>query len=370
MHITDLSTYNYRNLEDQNISLHSGVNFLIGKNGQGKTNFIEAISLLSRGRSFKTSKSRELVKSGTKETSVFANVKNAELEFNIGIAIKQGEKEYYFNQDKLPSLKDFIGRLIAISFSPDDLNLIKGGPLERRNFLDKHILDIKPSYIDHVFSYQRALKNKSNILKNNFSAGKNDLMPWNQILSESGSHIMKERLLLLEKILPRVAHYYRIFSNEDSEVKISIKNGSFSYDNYTAENLMQAFQNNIERELTQKNCIIGIHKDDIEVTLNGKNARFYASQGETRSLVLAMKISVLDEIENTREMLPLLLLDDVDSELDSSRRQALADIIFSKERQIIITGTQLPHFEQQKSSNFFIFDVSHGVVSRSVSVHG
>lgn len=365
MYIENLSTYNYRNLEDQNVQLHSGVNFLIGKNGQGKTNFVEAISLLSRGRSFKTSKSKELVKNGAKESSVFANIIHTEQKFNLGLALKPNEKTYYFNQDKLPSLKDFIGRLISISFSPDDLNLIKGAPVERRNFLDKHLLDINPGYIEHVFTYQRALKNKNNILKNGPNPKENDLLPWNQLMCDSGIHIMKQRASFLQQLLPRVKHYYRVFSGEKSGIDINIKNTRVDYENISFENLSQSFQENIDKEIMQRAALTGVHKDEIDVFLNGKNARFYASQGETRSLVLALKISVLDEIEAVRNMLPVLLLDDVDSELDLSRRQALADIIFSKERQIVITGTQLPHFEQQKDNNFFIFDVSNGVVSKS-----
>lgn len=365
MYIESLATYNYRNLSDQNIVLHPGVNFVIGKNGQGKTNFIEAISLLSRGRSFRTSKQKELIKSEQKESSVFANIVNDGQTFNLGIALKAKEKEYYFNQDKQASLKDFISKLISISFTPDDLTLIKEGPQERRNFLDKHILDIRPSYIDAVFSYQRALKNKNNILKNNSFINKNEIIPWNQILAQAAVQMMKERSYFVRDLGPKVSEYYNIFASQESNVTLQIKNTYLNYKDINQEDILKAFEENIEREISQRSCLIGVHKDELEVNLNGKHSRFYASQGETRSLVLALKISVLDQIENTRKINPVLLLDDVDSELDSSRKQALADIIFAKERQIIITGTQLPHFEQQKSGNFFVFNVSEGNIRRT-----
>ena len=362
MHIQSVSTYNFRNLEDQNTSLHQGVNFIIGQNGQGKTNFIEAISLLSRGRSFRTSKSKELIKSGKKEASVFANINNDSQVFNLGLSIKNKEREYFLNQDRLPSLKEFISRLLLISFSPDDLSLIKGAPQERRNFLDKHILDIKPSYIEHVFSYQRALKNKANLLNSAATVTARDLSPWNQILSEAAVNIIKERKNIIYDLIPRLTHYYRIFSNEDSSITFNITNKYFSYSDTDRDLYYQTLNNMSEKEIIYKSCLAGVHKDEIEINLNNKNSRFYASQGETRSLVLALKIAVLDEIEEKRQQVPVLLLDDVDSELDLSRRQALGDIIFAKERQIIITGTQLPHFEKKTGSKYFVFNVNKGQI--------
>lgn len=364
MKIQNISTYNFRNLSNQNTELYSGVNFIIGKNGQGKTNFIEAVSILSRGKSFRSNKVRELINNSQKEGSVFAGVSDKGFGFNLGIALKSKEKEYYFNNDKLSSLKEFIGRFLCITFSPDDLSLIKGGPLERRNFIDKHILDVKPSYIEAIFSYQRALKNKSSLIKHNHSVKAEQLEPWNLILAESGLKIMRERLNMLQLLQPGILEYYRIFAGTGSEVKINIKNSNLDYKNINFDSLVQAYRENADKEILNKSCLTGVHKDEIEINLDGKNSRFFASQGESRSLVLAMKISVLDQIENSRKIIPVLILDDVDSELDISRRQALADIIFSKERQIIISGTELPEFEQKKSSDYFVFEVSNGSVEK------
>lgn len=365
MFIESLSTYNFRNLEDQTVKLSPRVNFIIGENGQGKTNFVEAISLLGRGRSFRTNKAKEFIQSGKKEGSIFANITEAGAKFNLGVSFKREEREYYFNQDKLSSLKQYLGRLVSVSFSPDDLTLIKGGPLGRRNFFDKHILDINQRYIDSIFSYQKALKNKSHILKNSATIQKDQLIPWNTILSEAGAVIIAERLKFIESLTPRVNEYYRIFSKDQTEITVSIRNFQVDYSSFGKESLAQSFDEHRDREIASRSCLVGPHRDEFEIKLNGRTSRVYASQGETRSLVLALKLAVIEEIEDKRRIVPVLILDDVDSELDMSRRQALIEIVFSRERQIVITGTQFHKFEQEKAPEFFLFSVVDGVLRQS-----
>ena len=364
MYIKSLSTYNFRNLEDQSIFLCPSVNFIIGRNGQGKTNFIESISLLSRGKSFRTNKNKEFIKIGAKEASIFSSVFEKDNEFSLGISLIEEGKEYFYNQDKVSSLKEYIGRLISITFSPDDLDLIKGGPQARRNFIDKHILDIKAGYLDLLFDYQRALKNKNRIIKTSAVIYKKEITPWNLILCESGSKIMKERAQFINLISPLADKYYKMFTEQEEKISLTMKNTKLNYSEIGEENFYQALESNYEKEISLKSSTVGVHRDEIEIKLSSRDSRIFASQGETRSLVLALKLAVLDIIEAEKNTRPVLLLDDVDSELDAFRRNALMDIVFSKDRQIIITGTQLGEFKQKNSLKFQVFRVCNGQVLR------
>lgn len=192
-------------------------------------------------------------------------------------------------------------------------------------------------------------------------------MPWNIILSRTGAFISQKRIEFCELLESRVERFYRIFSNDDSRISLVVKSSIRRENSVTEEKYLGELEKAVQREILMKTCLAGVHRDELEVTLNAKPSRIFSSQGESRSLVLAMKLAALEIIESDKGERPLLLLDDVDSELDRYRRRALLDIAFEKDRQIVITGTQLPVLESELASDCLIFEVSGGKIQQKTA---
>ena len=152
MHLSSLRLYNFRNFTEEQIQFAPQVNFVVGRNGQGKTNLIEAVNVLSLARSFRTSTVTDLVRWGEKEASAFAQIHQRDGDLELGIAIKGKTKTAYVNGNKVAALGDYVGKLMCVSFSPDDLELVKGGPKERRNFIDRHLIDVRPGLMSQMLN--------------------------------------------------------------------------------------------------------------------------------------------------------------------------------------------------------------------------
>ena len=362
MVINSLTIYNFRNLLHQSIQLFPEVNFLVGQNGHGKTNFIEAIYCLSRGKSFRTSKLKEIVNKENEEASVFAKIISADISTTIGLSIKNGEKQYYLNHENVKSIRDILGKIVCITFTPNDLALVKGGPSERRSFIDKHVMDSRSSFVEPILTYQRALKHKNLLLKNNIRS-ENELLPWNRIMAEAGYEIYNERRNFIQQLEPKVEKYYRRFSNESTEIKLSLSETRHATENYKShEEMFEALNKLASNEIKLRSTIAGPHRQELSINIDNKNSRMFSSQGEARSMVLALKLSALEIIEENINESPITLLDDVDSELDAHRREALMEMIFSKGRQVIVTATHIRANELDQIGKYAVFDVSNGSI--------
>lgn len=342
MHIESLKLYNFRNLEDCTVSFSPGANFIIGPNGQGKTNLVEAINLLSLGRSFRTVTLRDLIRWKADACSVFADVCSSSGNFQLGIAIDGESRKAYLNGEQVDFMGDFLGRLMCISFSPTDLALIKGSPQERRKFIDKHLVDLDPHVMTTLVEYHRALRNKNVVLKGGVSDARM-LDSWNTLLAENAVKIHNARVTFIERLQELVNSIYQRFSKNDGEVTMRLKSSIFPAElPATVEMATTRLEHARDREILIRSSAIGPHRDEIVIELGGKSARAFASQGQSRTLVLAMKLSVLELLEKERSESPIILLDDVESELDSSRRRALEELVRTHRCQIFVTGTSLP----------------------------
>ncbi len=337
MLLDTIKSYHFRNLVDAPIRFSSGVNVIIGKNGQGKTSLLEAIHVLSLTKSFRTSLSKELISWGEKEGSVHAKVLSSAGEYEIGVSFQERSRTLYLNHQKVKLLSDYLGKLICVSFSPADLNLLQGAPSERRRFLDKYMVDITPSLIENLLTYNRALQNKNKLLKE----GIQDLSlldPWNDILAREALVIRRERMRFLERLEEKAGAIYRKFSAPDGELALSLLS------NYGAQGddvdlLINEFKNMRSREAAYGGSLLGPQRDDIEILFGGREARAFASQGQARSMVLSLTLGVIELIEEKFNESPLVLLDDVNSELDLGRSEAFFDLVLRQKRQIFITGT-------------------------------
>lgn len=365
MHISSLRTYHFRNLSDQVVEFAPGINFISGRNGHGKTNLLEAISLLSHTKSFRTSDSADLVKAGERAASVFGHVQrdNGD-EIDLGIAIEDGAKSAYLGPDKCRTLPEFIGKLACITFTPDDLDLVKAGPAGRRKFLDRHIVDLNPQIIEHLVTLSRAFKHKSALLRDehlDMSTLAEKLEAWNTIIATAALEVETARRALVQGLSERVAHLYGMFGATGEALELALESELPA--DLSIESVHSYLNANMQREIAQRRNIAGPQRDDLAISLAGRDARTFASQGQARSIVLVLKLAVLDLLSSKLGEQPVLLLDDVDSELDHGRLNILYGMILNRPGcQVIATGTEPSPFVRERS-DVRLIQVQGGVVA-------
>jgi DNA replication and repair protein RecF len=340
VHLKQLKVYQYRNFASANCSFSPGMNYLVGSNAQGKTNLIEAINFLSVARSFRTSKKTDLIKWEDREASIFGTVQQTLGDLNLGVVFQNGKSKFLVNNNPITSASEFVGRFVVVSFFPDDLELVKAGPSTRRKLIDRHCVDINPSELFCFLRFNQALRNKSELLKSG-SVERNQLEAWNYLLAQNAIKITKARRDFIERLNP-------IFSAMHAETTASLDAPSLTLKSdfltATGEVLSEndaflAYQQVSSREIASRRSLFGSQRDDIDILLGERSARAFASQGQSRSLVLSLKIAITTLIEQQLGDSPLLLLDDVDSELDLTRRDGLFSKLLGTNRQIIMTGT-------------------------------
>ena len=362
MFVSKLKVYNFRNLVDQTISFSKGPVYITGLNGNGKTNIVEAIYLLSGSRSFRTNTNGELLKWGQRESSIFGTVEHKTGSDELGISFSPGQRTAYRNGNELASIAELMGRCSVIAFSPSDLTLVKGSPSSRRKFLDRHMVDVQPSFLNTLMAYQRALASKSAILKTP-EATLSELRPWNELLTEYGGKIVESRLNFLQSLREKAARFHGLFAQSDGELTVTLESelmdagGALSLDAVAAQ-----FERVAQRELATRSPVYGPHRDDIAIAHGGIDSRAYASQGQTRSIVLALKLGVIELLEERLGESPICVLDDVDSELDGARSERLFQALTRQERQIIVTGTTEPPQQLAACSELQVVRVSAGEV--------
>ena len=217
MFVSKVKVHKFRNLADQQVELSSGAVFITGLNGNGKTNLLEAIYLLTGSRSFRTNSSSELPHFGDKECSIFGTVTHKSGTEELGLIFSSGERSALLNGNPLPSITELLGRLRAVAFSPADLQLVKGAPALRRKFLDRHMVDLNPSYLKLLMSYQRALASKSALLKQQGTSYQ-QLLPWNELLADYGGKIVDNRVNFIQSLGERAAAFHREYAPTDGEI--------------------------------------------------------------------------------------------------------------------------------------------------------
>jgi len=339
--ISECRLFCFRNLRDQQIKFSDKNNLIIGRNGQGKTNLIEAISLLSQARSFRTHRNHELIRFGSNEASVFGKVERTHGTEEIGIILEKDSRRAFVDQAEIKPITRFLGRLPSVNFTPDDLEIVKGGPQLRRSMIDRHLVDCHQPLLEHLIAYQRALKHKNATLRS-AEANPQLISPWNRLMAVNATALVTARRDFLAKLEVAAQEHHLAFAPQDGELRLEWIETATEVDSEpSAEAIFDRLEAAGDRELRLRSAVLGPHRDDLRITIGNIDARHYASQGQARSIVLALKLGLIDLIEKAREESPLILLDDVDSELDNFRSDLLFERIFSGTRQTFITGTEL-----------------------------
>ncbi len=334
----------FRNIDDCRIEFSPGVNVLLGENAQGKTNAIEGIYLFARGKSFRKSDERDLIKFGEEGFRTEIEYIDKSGENTLEYSVFGKERRRKRNGYKLKGASELIGNFRAVLFVPDDLNLVKGGPDDRREFLNVSISQYYPSYIGYYRSFKHSLENRNAILKaasKGLYFDEKELNSWSEVLSAYASYVYLMRIEYLKKLeLYAKEELYKI-SGGAEELTLTYKSSieeSFVRDEIK-KRYLDIFSSNTEREIAAGVTLYGPQRDDIVIKINGCEAKGFASQGQQRSTVLAIKLGEGEVGYEISGEYPVYLLDDVLSELDAERQR----FILSKRenRQIIISGCDM-----------------------------
>lgn len=340
MKIKRFRAENFRNAADCDISFCDGVNLLYGENAQGKTNAVEGIYLFARGRSFRKTGEKEIVRFGEEGFSLSLTYEKEGEENDLSYTVYKNERKRMKNGYKV-SLSEMIGDFRAVLFIPDHLLMVKQGPEERRSFLDIAISQCYPAYLKYYSDYKRTAEERNALLRfasKGMAIDHEELRSWSYSLSQYASYLYLYRKNYIERLQGYAASFMKEISDGKEELSLSYKCDIESTEDRgcAMKRYFEVFTSDISREIAAGTTLFGLFRDDMEIMINGKSARFFASQGQQRSAVLSLKLA---EGEVSREMTgeyPVFLFDDVLSELDEKRRNYL--LRERGEKQIVITS--------------------------------
>ena len=361
MYLETLRTTDFRNLED-GIACRPGLNILVGDNGQGKTNWLEAIFLLATTRSFKTARLPEAIRFGAEMAIIGGDVRqSAEIIHKLQAVITDGSKAFSINGKREPTSR-YIGELHAVVFNADELEVVRGQPEARRKFLDNGIVSIYPAYLQTITDYNRVIKQKNSLLQTSrdgtweLNKTIESLTPWNEQPTALASRIYKARLRFVERLNEVLERH--MFGNEDVSIRYaSTLEGKGDLSDYEAL-VTERLKLRIQAEVVAGHSLIGPHRDDMEIKLGGHDLRKYGSSGQQRSALLLLQLANLAVFHSQRAEYPLFLLDDIDSELDYKRIGELLEFLEDKTQTFVTTSKE--NFVQNFGLGAAVFEIEKG----------
>lgn len=346
MIVKRMSVSGFRNIEDTEIEFCDGVNLLLGDNAQGKTNLLEAIYYISLGKSFRGATESEMIGFGKDFARISLDFCDSIREQNVSVGIfRDKRRKFEQNGVRIFKMSDIVGALRAVLFSPENLSLVKDGPSERRNWLDVAICQSRPVYMQTLSQFNKILKQRNRLLKDaddNRSAFNDTIYFWSEQLARRSAVLTGFRNLYTASAGEQVKRFFAEMTGENEKPRLTYVSSSklageeCCDEKAVYEAYLKLLTSNLEREIAVGSTLWGAHKDDVDIRLNEKTARDYASQGQQRSLALAMKLAEGEICKKESGEYPVFLLDDVLSELDSKRRAYLLSEISG--RQVIMTG--------------------------------
>ena len=357
MIIKSIELQNFRNYEDLNISFDEGTNIFYGDNAQGKTNILEAAYLSGTTKSHKCSKDKEMIRFGEQEAHIRTVVVKKDKEYQIDMHLKNNRsKGIAINKVPIKKASELFGILNMVFFSPEDLNIIKNGPAERRRFLDSELCQLDKIYLSDLTTYNKILNQRNKLLKDMvYRPDLKDTLPvWDMQLVETGRKIIRRRKQFVDE-LNEIVHdiHYRISGEKEDlllQYEPSIEDIFFEDELFRVK----------ERDMRQCMTSVGPHRDDLLFSIGEVDIRKFGSQGQQRTSALSLKLSEIELVKRSIHDTPVLLLDDVLSELDSNRQNYLLNSIH--DTQTLITCTGLDEFVKNRFQINKIFKVVQGTV--------
>lgn len=368
MNVKSIRLINFRNYKNINVNFNENINIFIGKNAQGKTNLLEAIYMCSSGKSFRTNKDKDIINFQKKEAYIGANMLVGNFDKFIEVKLDmERSKIIRVNKNELKNQKELYSGLSMVVFNPDDLKIVKDGPQERRNFIDQGISQLKPVYNHNLGRYLNVLFQRSKLLKSSkFKRDIGLLDVFDSQLARLGTAIILERYNFIKELSDICKDVHNNLTHGKESIDIRYNSNVPILDNKQDMEKMylQLLKDNNLRDLECGNTQIGPHRDDMPTFIDGKDVRIFGSQGQQRTIVLTLKLAEVELIKKDRGMYPVVLLDDVFSELDEERRKYLTKSF--KDMQTFITMTDAVDIDSLGNVDKSIFYIDNGRLERRV----
>lgn len=383
MYLKTLHLRQFRNYQEQRVEFNAPKTILVGNNAQGKSNLLEAVELLATLKSHRAVRDRDLVREGSADSKITAALERAYGPVELALTLRtQGRRTVALNQEGLRRQMDFLGILNAVQFSSLDLDLVRGAPDRRRSWVDSLLIQLEPVYSHILQQYNQVLRQRNALLKGfrtqeRESASRpeqsrlyktqdsKELALWDAQLATTGSRVTRRRARVLKRLAPLAQVWHARISGKAELLEVRYE-PNIRLEQDDPEQVQQAFLEKIQlrqvAEQHQGTTLVGPHRDEVEFTINQTPAKAYGSQGQQRTLVLALKLAELKLIEEIVGEQPLLLLDDVLAELDPTRQNQLLDAIQDR-FQTLITTTHLGSFDARWLSSSQILSVQAGQIS-------
>ena len=362
MRVNKLSLKNYRNLCEETVEFDEKINVICGENAQGKTNLIEALWLLTGARSFRGAKDKDLVMFGCDRTEVCGEIEFSDRKNEIEIKIAQGKRLATVNGINRGAAPAIIGLFKAVIFSPEHLTLIKGGPENRRKLIDAAICQLKPTYPALLVRYNKVLRQRNVLLKEmSWRPESADLLDvWDRKTADYAGEIVGERIKYVKMLSQRAKNLYEeISGGEMFEISYSAQDKLEKMSKKEiAEEILKKLTDARKTDVSRGFTSVGAHRDELNVKINGNSAKLFGSQGQQRSCVIALKLAEAGIIGKVTGETPVILLDDILSELDENRQMYMFRNV--TESQTFITGCVRPKIDEK----FRVFVVKNGKVSK------
>ena len=354
MLITSLKLQNFRNYTELDVKFNENINIIYGDNAQGKTNMLEAVFISSIGKSFRTKKDRELIKFNENFSIIEVNFAKSDRKGNVKVEISD-KKNIFINGVKVKKLSELLGIINIVIFTPDDINILKNGPSERRRFLDMFIGQLRPNYIYCLNLYLKALEQRNNYLKQIKLENKSQdfLDIWDEKLSDYAEKVFKYRNEFVSKLKEKIKEVHHVITENNEDIDIC-----YVSDYSNKDEFLKKLKENRNLDILKGYTTKGVHRDDFNMFINGDLVNVYGSQGQHRTAILSLKMSELKVVYDEIGENPILLLDDFMSELDEKRRINFLKNI--KDTQVLITCTEKISLEK---NNFNLYNVARGKIT-------
>ena len=350
---------NFRNYELLSLGFDKSTNIFYGDNAQGKTNILEAVYLSGTTKSHRGTKDRDMIQFGANESHIETIVEKNGIKYQIDMHLKKNSpKGIAINKIPIRKASELFGIINIVFFSPEDLNIIKNGPGERRRFIDLELSQLDKVYLNNLSNYNRIVNQRNHLLKEiDYNKGALETLDiWDMQLIQYGNKIVERRQKFIEEINKIISNIHKKLTGNREDIKIVYEpsNGALSFE--------QALLKNKEKDLRIKSTSVGPHRDDIAFLVSDIDIRKYGSQGQQRTAALSLKLSEIELVKQSIHDTPVLLLDDVLSELDKHRQNYLLDSIH--DIQTLITCTGVDEFVNHRFSINKVFHVQNGQVTK------
>lgn len=362
MYLRSITLKNFRTYNSESITFHKRFNLITGDNAQGKTNLLEAIYLLCNFKPFKQVSNEELITFGHKQARIKGEIEADNGLNEIHVALSEQGKNVRVNGKVVYNMSKYSNRFSVVLYLPSDLNIVKGSPSARRQYIDSLISNLDLQHSRELRSYYKTLGQRNALLSRGSKINADTMEVWDEKLAETGAKVTERRLRAIKKIGEVLRKIYDSTSGVSSDVEIVYRKSYRDIDGLQ-QSIKSALRDNLEKDKNRGHTSVGPHRDVISFYLNGKDTSSFASQGESKNLVLALKATEINIYSSMKEEKPVLLLDDITSELDRRRKNFLFNLLLSYTGQIFVTSTseeEIPYTGERK-----IFRVENGKVTTS-----